>query len=252
MTKPSRRDQWRTRARYPQVYWKGWQALGMGAGKILLYKWLSSIAPDVWTDNAGPLQVWVGAACLYLKWFLWISGHFDLAVAFCRFLGASLPTNFRYPLLATSFLDHWRRWNIFNRKILIHLVSRPLGGFRQHPARNLAAVFLVSAVVLQGGWFGSKYWGFNPDLLVGWLLFATTQGGLIWWELQRRNSHRGLDTREHCRIFSLRWWRGWVITQVTMAGLHLLILGNGGMPGDPTVSIADRLKTLARAFGLDF
>lgn len=243
-------DQWRKKAHYPGVYWKGWQALAMGAGKILLFKWLSPVAPDVWADDAGLLQIWSGMIFLYLNWFLWLSGHFDLAVAFCRFLGASIPNNFRFPLLAPTFLEHWRRWNIFNRKLLIQLVYRPLGGFRKQAGRNLAAVFVASALVLHGGWFGSKYWTIQPDILVGWILFAAAQGGLIWWGLRRfrQDGNRGLETREQRR--GLSWLRGWLVTQLTMAWLHLLILGTGSMPGDPTIPLFDRLQSMCKAFGI--
>ena len=73
-----------------------------------------------------------------------------------------MDDNFRWPLLATSPVDLWRRWNIYNRRLLLKFVYFPLGGNRRHVYRNILLTFLGSALILHTGYCGSPWLGINP------------------------------------------------------------------------------------------
>ncbi|MEM6885090.1 MAG: hypothetical protein AAF571_08660 [Verrucomicrobiota bacterium] len=239
--------QWNNHGEYPKVYQRGWQLLGIAFGKIIGFKLLSEIEMDIWSPATGILNIWTGAILYYLKWYLWLSAHYDLTIALCRFLGADLAANFNYPLLAPSFIEQWRRWNIYNRKLLLKFFYFPFGGKEHHRFRNVFIVFAASAVLLHSGWFATKWPTVDASYLFAWLLFAGLQAIAVCLNMQARD-RKGLNGHH--------WPRGWayvkglVVTQITMVWLHLLIMGTGAMPGDTQVPLLDRIATMARAFGL--
>ena len=86
------------------------------------------------------------------------SGYSDIALGTARLLGFDLMRNFAYPYFATSLQDFWRRWHISLSTWFRDYLYIPLGGSRQHRARNLLITFLVS-----GLWHGAAWtfviWG---------------------------------------------------------------------------------------------
>ena len=98
----------------------------------------------------------------YLYWALLVSAKFDLMAALFRFFGVDVDDNFRWPLLATSPIGLWRRWNVYNRRLLLKFVYFPLGGNRRWVYRNILCTFLASALLLHTGWLGSPWWGVRP------------------------------------------------------------------------------------------
>jgi alginate O-acetyltransferase complex protein AlgI len=89
------------------------------------------------------------------------SGYSSMAVGVARMLGLRIPENFRYPFLATSFPDFWRRWHITLFRFLRDYVYIPLGGSRHGNARMWAAVGI--STLLSGLWHGAGWtfvaWG---------------------------------------------------------------------------------------------
>ncbi|MGF1678619.1 MAG: hypothetical protein ACFCUX_05425 [Candidatus Methylacidiphilales bacterium] len=238
--------QWKDAGNYPAVYTRAWKLYALALGKVLVFKLMSLHRPDVWSSESGVVVIWAGAIWLHIQWFLWLSLHYDLSIAFCRFLGADLPQNFRYPLLAPSFIEQWRRWNIFNRKLLLKLIYFPLGGSTRHRFRNVLIVFLASAVVLHSGWFATKWPTVNLEYALAWILYALCMAAGVCWNMWNRD-RLGLDAR----YVPTGWTyvRSWLVTQLLLAWLSLLVMGTGCMPGDTRVPLDQRLATLARAVG---
>ncbi len=239
--------QWKNHGNFPAVYKRGWLLLGVAVGKIIGFKILSWVQLDIWSEQAGILTIWSGAILTYLKWYLWLSAHYDLSISLCRFLGADLAPNFKFPLLAPSFIEQWRRWNIYNRKLLLKFFYFPFGGKEHHRFRNVFIVFLASAVLLHSGWFASKWPTVNGEYLLAWLLFAFLQAVVVCINMWQRD-RRGLDG--HHWPTGVAYLKGLIVTQVTMCWLHLLIMGTGCMPGDQMIPLTQRLATMGRALGL--
>src|SRR6266571_2057153 len=104
---------------------------------------------------------------LLLRWALFIaialrilfdfSGYSDMAIGFARLMGIRLPENFRWPYLATSPVEFWRRWHISLSTWLRDYVYIPLGGGRRGTVRRVLNGMI--AFVLCGLWHGAA-WNF--------------------------------------------------------------------------------------------
>ena len=194
----------------PAILGRGFRSVGWAALKIPPVLWLERRVLPSWGYARGyePLHaapvaaLWLCLLASYVYWALLVSAKFDLMIALFRFFGVNVEDNFRWPLLATSPVALWRRWNIYNRRLLLKFVYFPLGGNRTHVYRNIMATFLASAILLHTGFFGSPWWGVNPFQLRDWLLYFAGQGLIVcaalWW-LQRPFWERAADGRGEFR-----------------------------------------------------
>jgi alginate O-acetyltransferase complex protein AlgI len=224
----------------------GFNLLGLAFLKITVYHTLARFGPS--SPGESMASAWAFVLVSYLKWFCWLSSHYDLSITFCRFLGADIPPNFRFPLLAASPIEHWRRWNIFNRALLLKFFYFPFGGNRHHPYRNVFIVFTASALLLHTGWFGSIYLTADLGHALHWLVYALANAVLIVGNMEWRR-RRGVDPHHLPR--GPRWFIGWIATQATIAWLHILILWqeHNHFPGDTLFSWQDRLRLLRQGLG---
>jgi alginate O-acetyltransferase complex protein AlgI len=118
-----------------------------------------------------PLQLsaghaWLGIVCYTLQIYFDFSGYSDMAIGLGRMFGFAFPENFRYPYVADSVQEFWRRWHISLSSWFRDYVYVPLGGNRVAPVRlyaNLVVVFFLC-----GLWHGAS-WNF-----VIWGLFHGT------------------------------------------------------------------------------
>jgi alginate O-acetyltransferase complex protein AlgI len=171
-------------------------------------------------------------------------------VALFRFFGLNVDDNFRWPLLATSPVQLWRRWNIYNRKLLLKFVYFPLGGNRRWVYRNILCTFLASALLLHTGFLGSPWPSVDPGQLRDWVLYFGAQGLLLcaahWWV-----------QRPFWEDLSPLWARplavlGWAFTLASSAWLHVLPLAAGdllNMSGAPVDSLSQRFALMFKALG---
>ena len=242
----------------PATLRRGFRAVGWAAVKIPPVLWLEHRFLPSWGYargyaglHAAPLgALWLCLLASYVYWALLVSAKFDLMIALFRFFGVNVEDNFRWPLLATSPVALWRRWNVYNRRLLLKFVYFPLGGNRTHVYRNVMATFLASAVLLHTGFFGSPWWGVNPFQLRDWLLYFAGQGAIVcaalWW-LQRPFWERlppGMITPMRAA--------GWAFTLASSAWLHVLPLAAGeflNTPNPPVEPLWQRLALMARALG---
>ena len=195
--------------------------------------------------------LWLCLLASYLYWLVLVSAKFDLMVALFRFFGVNVDDNFRWPLLATSPLDLWRRWNIYNRRLLLKFVYFPLGGNRRHVYRNILCTFLASALLLHTGFMGSPWPWVDPAQLRDWVLYFALQGllvcGAYWWLTRPFWERLPGGWRWPLRI------AGWAFTLLSTAWLHVLPLAAGNFLNDPSASVAglnQRLELMLRALGM--
>ena len=136
-------------------------AVGLGKKLLLAYP-MGQVADGVFGGSmmSTPLA-WAGAAAYMLQIYFDFSGYSDMAIGMGELLGVHTPENFRYPYLAYSIGDFWRRWHLSLSHWFRDYLYIPLGGNRKGKARtafNKAVVF-----TLCGFWHGANWtylcWG---------------------------------------------------------------------------------------------
>jgi alginate O-acetyltransferase complex protein AlgI len=107
--------------------------------------------PSAYT--AGSIQV---AVCCYaIQIYCDFSGYSDMAIGTARLLGYELCPNFRFPYLATSITDFWRRWHLSLSTWLRDYLYITLGGNRGgrwFTHRNLMLTMLLGGLWHGAGW----------------------------------------------------------------------------------------------------
>ncbi|MEL6676047.1 MAG: MBOAT family O-acyltransferase [Bacteroidota bacterium] len=104
---------------------------------------------------------WVGILAYAFQIYFDFSGYSDMAIGLGRMMGFIIPENFRYPYIASSITDFWRRWHLSLSRWMKDYLYIPLGGNQKGNRRtylNLWIVFLLS-----GFWHGAAWtfllWG---------------------------------------------------------------------------------------------
>ena len=136
------------------------------AKKMLIANTVAAPADHIFSLAAADLTAataWLGVVCYTLQIYFDFSGYSDMALGLGRMFGFRFPENFRYPYVATSVQDFWRRWHLSLSAWFRDYLYVPLGGNRVRPAR--VYLNLVTVVALCGLWHGAN-WTF-----VAWGLF---------------------------------------------------------------------------------
>ena len=116
------------------------------AKKLLLSAAAASVADAVFGLSAADLDIrtaWLGALCYTLQIFFDFSGYSDMAIGLGRMFGYALPENFRYPYIASSVSDFWRRWHISLSSWFRDYLYIPLGGNRKGKVRTVLNKLIV-------------------------------------------------------------------------------------------------------------
>ena len=117
-------------------------------------------------DRLSAAHAWLGLICYTLQIYFDFSGYSDMAIGLGRMFGFRFPENFRWPYVAETVQEFWRRWHISLSTWFRDYLYVPLGGSRVTPGRMY--VNLVTVFFLCGLWHGAK-WNF-----VVWGLFHGT------------------------------------------------------------------------------
>ena len=111
---------------------------------------------------------WTALLAFAFQLYFDFSGYSDMAVGLGRVFGFRFPENFRYPYIARSVTDFWRRWHITLSTFFKTYVYIPLGGNRRGVFRTVCNLFAVW--VLTGLWHGAAWcflaWGIYYFLLL--------------------------------------------------------------------------------------
>lgn len=186
--------------------------IGLGK-KVLLANQAGILWEEISAMDLGQLPAataWLGAAAFTFQIYFDFSGYSDMAIGLGRMLGFTFDENFRYPYMARSITDFWRRWHISLSTWFKEYVYIPLGGNRHGTGRQIINILIVWA--LTGFWHGANWnflwWGlyfaallilekvFLQDLLMrlplwlqhfyalllivlGWVIFALDDGGMF-------------------------------------------------------------------------
>ena len=109
------------------------------------------------TGESSVLMYWVIAVAFALQIYFDFSGYSDMAIGLGRVFGFHFPENFRYPFIAKSITEFWRRWHISLGSWFRDYVYIPLGGSRVAKGRQILNIFVVW--FLTGLWHGAA-WNF--------------------------------------------------------------------------------------------
>jgi hypothetical protein len=226
-------------------------AISIGA-KAFAHVALQKVAPEatfVGLDLARASSLswpgmWGVVLVSYVDLAIVLSGTADVAILLARLYGWPLKAPFRWALLAWTPVELWRRWGIYNRKVLLKLVYFPLGG-RRRRFLNVMLTFLASAWVLHSGWFGSKYWVVGAP---GWrdqAAYFLLQGAIVCVWLAIDGRRRGRLESEQQPDLHWAWARvgGTVVTQVAAALAHVIVLAQA-------LPFTERFVFIARCLGL--
>lgn len=133
--------------------------IGLGK-KVLIANTLAPAVDEVFSLNADELSMavaWFGVVGYTLQIYFDFSGYSDMAIGLASMFGFNIPENFRYPYVARSITEFWRRWHISLSTWFRDYVYIPLGGNRIRPART--ALNLLAVFWLCGLWHGAS-WNF--------------------------------------------------------------------------------------------
>jgi alginate O-acetyltransferase complex protein AlgI len=100
-------------------------------------------------------SIWIAVVCYAVQIYCDFSGYSDMAIGTARLLGYELCENFRFPYLATSITDFWRRWHMSLSSWLRDYLYISLGGnrgSRWFTHRNLMLTMLLGGLWHGAGW----------------------------------------------------------------------------------------------------
>ena len=164
-----------------QESWEGfsqgcWRFLiGLGK-KVILANQLAIIA-DAAFNGGGPQSMsmaWLGSFCYTLQIYFDFGGYSDMAIGLGKMFGFQFLENFRYPYLAQSCRDFWKRWHISLTTWFRDYLYIPLGGNREGKGKTLRNMFLVW--LFTGVWHGAN-WTF---IAWGLLWFCLLSAERLW------------------------------------------------------------------------
>ncbi len=127
---------------------------------------------------SGPVA-WFGVLCFSLQIYFDFSGYSDMAVGLGKMFGFKFLENFRFPYVAQSISDFWRRWHISLMTWFHDYLYVPLRGDRCSEGRDYFNVLVVFG--LCGLWHGASWpfviWGLYHGIFL--VLERTRFGALV-------------------------------------------------------------------------
>ena len=109
------------------------------------------------------LYAWLYAIAFTLQIYFDFSGYSDMAIGLGRIFGFTFPENFRYPYIAKSITEFWRRWHISLGTWFRDYLYIPLGGSRCSRIRHIFNILVV--------WMATGFWHGAAWNFVFWGLF---------------------------------------------------------------------------------
>mgnify|MGYP001637503456 FL=1 len=109
------------------------------------------------------LYAWLYAITFTLQIYFDFSGYSDMAIGLGRIFGFSFPENFRYPYIAKSITEFWRRWHMSLGTWFRDYLYIPLGGSRCSRIRHIFNILVV--------WMATGFWHGAAWNFVFWGLF---------------------------------------------------------------------------------
>jgi alginate O-acetyltransferase complex protein AlgI len=170
--------QLKTRSHSLEMMVRGIERFIIGlAKKVLVADVLAQLVDAVYAlpgNEVTCLLAWAGTIGFMLQLYFDFSGYSDMAIGLGRLFGFEFIENFRYPFIARSIQEFWRRWHISMTSWFRDYVFVPLC------TRAGASVYVGTLVTffLCGLWHGAR-WNF--------IIFGLYSAGFLMLE------HRGLN-----------------------------------------------------------
>ena len=118
---------------------------------------------DMPVDRLGAGTAWFGLTCFTLQMYFALSGYSDMAIGLGRMFGFRLPENFRWPYVAETVQEFWRRWMISLSTWSRDYLYLPLGSDNPAADRMFRPQAAIAVFVLCGLWHGTSWtfviWG---------------------------------------------------------------------------------------------
>lgn len=126
--------------------------------KVILANTLGELCEGFYAStDLSVVYYWLFAISFMLQIYFDFSGYSDMAIGLGKIFGFDFLENFRYPFIAKSLSEFWRRWHISLGSWFRDYVYIPLGGNRVGKIRLLFNLFVVW--FLTGFWHGAE-WNF--------------------------------------------------------------------------------------------
>ncbi len=124
------------------------------AKKVLLANSIGALWEEcLAAQMAGTLTAvggWLGLLAFGFQIYFDFSGYSDMAIGLGWVFGFHFEENFRYPYMASSVSDFWRRWHMSLTGWFRDYLYIPLGGNRRGAVKTLRNIFIV--------WFCTGFW----------------------------------------------------------------------------------------------
>lgn len=196
--------------------------------KVLIADSLGGVADAIFAlpmEESNTALMWTAVLAFTLQIYFDFSGYSDMAIGLGRMFGFTYPENFRYPYIATSVREFWRRWHMTLSFWFRDYLYIPLGGNRKGEWRTKLNLLIV--FILCGIWHGAS-WNF--------LIWGLFHGVFLTLERGRFGNWIGSLWHPLRHVYLLLVVMvGWVFFRVealpeALAGVGLL-LGIGQAPG---------------------
>ena len=136
--------------------------------KVLVANILGGMLSTLPDASASVAAGWMTTIIFALQIYFDFSAYSDMAIGLGRVLGFRYQENFRYPYIARSVSEFWRRWHISLGQFFREYVYFPLGGSRKGKHRTTLNLLLVWS--LTGLWHGASWnfvlWGLYYGILI--------------------------------------------------------------------------------------
>ncbi len=112
--------------------------IGLGK-KVLVANVVAGPADQIFSlpiSQLRPSFAWLGVVCYTCQIYFDFSGYSDMAIGLGRMFGFRFPENFRWPYIAETVQEFWRRWHMSLSAWFRDYLYVPLGGNRLRPART--------------------------------------------------------------------------------------------------------------------
>jgi alginate O-acetyltransferase complex protein AlgI len=136
--------------------------------KVLVANILGEMLATLPDAGASVSAGWLTSGIFALQIYFDFSAYSDMAIGLGRVLGFRYQENFRYPYIANSVSEFWRRWHISLGRFFREYVYFPLGGSRK--GRHRTTLNLLFVWSLTGLWHGASWnfviWGLYYGILI--------------------------------------------------------------------------------------
>jgi len=161
-----------------EIYRKGVEWMLRGVTHLIVYRFIYYylvLPPEEVIDTGDLVRFLVSNFLLYLR----ISGMFHLTVGMLHLFGFNLPeTNHRY-CLSSSFIDFWRRINIYWKDFMQKVFFNPISFRLRHLGLTTSLVmatifvFLATWALHSYQWFWIRgAWLLTPTDIIFWMILA--------------------------------------------------------------------------------